>query len=377
MQPQEARDLLRGIVGAARGTDDDLTLIAERCGHLPLALRSAGAYLRYHQSLAPSAYLRLLASERQRLDYLALAAADRDVRATLNLSVTLLDADDRGLAKFWRELAVFPADFLADAAAAVGGINVPDAARYLDILVSRSLLFYDSGSCRYRMHDLIRDMALESAAEINFNCIRSMHAEHYQIILRTQTMAYLRGDDQTISSLRAFDRERSNIMTGFLWASKHIVDNEKAAIIAANYTSSAELIFVRLSPRDRIAWYREGLKANFRLKDRAGTARAIGNMGIAFAQLSDWVSAIRSFEDALKLLRNSTTNTELANLFMNLSNCLRNIEQPRKALFLLESALTLLLNAGDDLPDWEFDTNEKLRLEGRILWQYWEYQGKH
>ena len=61
MQPQEARDLLRGIVGAARGTDDDLTLIAERCGHLPLALRSAGAYLRYHQSLAPSAYLRLLA----------------------------------------------------------------------------------------------------------------------------------------------------------------------------------------------------------------------------------------------------------------------------------------------------------------------------
>ena len=47
MPAEEARTLLRGIVGDRRATDAELDTLAERCGWLPLALRAAGTYLQF------------------------------------------------------------------------------------------------------------------------------------------------------------------------------------------------------------------------------------------------------------------------------------------------------------------------------------------
>ena len=93
-----------------------------------MALRAAGTYLQFRTGLKVADYLELLAAERTRLDHLKVPQATRDVRATLNLSATLLDTDDPELAARWRQLAVFPSAFRPDAAAAVWGAPDLDAA---------------------------------------------------------------------------------------------------------------------------------------------------------------------------------------------------------------------------------------------------------
>ena len=98
----------------------------------------------------------LLSVEQRRLDQLKAPQAIRDVRATLKLSATLLEADDPELAARWRQLAVFPSAFRPDAAAAIWGATSLDAAGPLDQLVSRSMLGFEVNVGRYRLHDLVR-----------------------------------------------------------------------------------------------------------------------------------------------------------------------------------------------------------------------------
>ncbi|MGW3998848.1 AfsR/SARP family transcriptional regulator [Amycolatopsis sp. NPDC004772] len=159
----EAARLLEGIVGGERvaAEPESAAAILRQCGHLPLAIRVAGAKLTHR----PGWTLRLLADrlgdERRRLD--ELRVGDLAVRASVTLSYDLLPMS---AATAFRGLGLLgPVQFPAWTVAAVLGRR--EAEDVLDVLVDGHLVELvgsdSAGQPRYRLHDLLRVYAVELA----------------------------------------------------------------------------------------------------------------------------------------------------------------------------------------------------------------------
>lgn len=161
----EAAELLEGIVGTDRvaAEPECATAILRHCGHLPLAIRVAGAKLTHR----PGWTLRVLADrlrdERRRLD--ELRVGDLAVRASVTLSYDLLPMSAasafRGLGGLGS--VQFPSWVVA---ALLGRTHADDV---LDVLVDAHLVDLigsdGAGEPRYRLHDLLRCYAAELRAQ--------------------------------------------------------------------------------------------------------------------------------------------------------------------------------------------------------------------
>lgn len=165
MPATESVALLRTVIGASRSDAEPAAVdaLADRCGHLPLALRIAAETLaaRPHRTIAAAADE--LAGQ-GRLDALA---ADDDpsiaVRTVLTCSYRALDSET---ARTLRCLGIYPARSITAAVAAVL-LDRPlgQARRLLDALAATHLL-EEIEADRFRLHDLIKDFAAErSVAE--------------------------------------------------------------------------------------------------------------------------------------------------------------------------------------------------------------------
>ena len=161
----EGARLLEGIVGAERvaAEPESAAAILHQCGHLPLAIRVAGAKLTHR----PGWTLRLLADrlrdEHRRLD--ELRVGDLAVRASVTLSYDLLPMS---AATAFRGLGLLgPVQFPGWAVAAVLGRR--EAEEVLDVLVDGHLVELvgsdSAGQPRYRLHDLLRVYAVELAEQ--------------------------------------------------------------------------------------------------------------------------------------------------------------------------------------------------------------------
>ena len=156
--PGKSLKLLRAVVGD-KGSDAELREVAELCGHLPLALRVAGDFLRLKQGWTVSRYSAALKEERLR--WLKVGNdPQKDVEAVLKLSAGQLVRDDVDLATRWHYLADWQSDFATDAVAAAWDVEEDHAVLYdLSKLVDRSLVLFDEGTFRYRLHDLMKPIA--------------------------------------------------------------------------------------------------------------------------------------------------------------------------------------------------------------------------
>ncbi|MFC1433604.1 tetratricopeptide repeat protein [Streptacidiphilus sp. N1-3] len=162
LSPEESFALLRSIIGDARvdAEPEATTLLAERCGHLPLALRIASevAAARPHAPLADLAAE--LTPGSGRLD--ALATYDEDdtaaVRDVFAWSYRNLSP---GVARVFRHLSVHAGpDISLKAAAALLAMPLSLTLRNLLTLSGANLLETPEEN-RFRFHDLIRDYARE------------------------------------------------------------------------------------------------------------------------------------------------------------------------------------------------------------------------
>lgn len=158
-EPRTAMDLLSRMVGAERvaAEPEAAATLADLCGHLPLALRIAGARLvgRPHWTVE-HLVTRLLDQGRRLAE---LQYGPWGVRAGLALSYEGLSGDARRLL---RRLAV--ADFghiRSWMAAALLESDHAGASDLLDELADARLLDPDAGGRRYRLHDLVRVYAGE------------------------------------------------------------------------------------------------------------------------------------------------------------------------------------------------------------------------
>ncbi|MGI5175396.1 AfsR/SARP family transcriptional regulator [Dactylosporangium sp. CA-152071] len=155
--------LLSRVVGADRieAESDSTAELAELCGHLPLALRIAGARLAARPHWSVDQLLRRLAVETRRLD--ELAHSGMGVRASIALTYDHLGRDAQRLLRLLTVPDV--PHFSGWTAAALLDMPLPDAQDLLDELADARLV-ETGGSSRgeatqYRLHDLIRVFARE------------------------------------------------------------------------------------------------------------------------------------------------------------------------------------------------------------------------
>lgn len=162
--PEDAVSLLARIVGEDRvaAEPQDARQLVSACGRLPLAVRIAGAKLAGRPSWPVSLMAETLADQRRRLD--ELTTGSLSVRASLAMSYQSLDGRSARALCFLGMLG--PADVAEWVVGALLGES--DARDAVSGLADSSLLTPAgpdaTGLPRYRLHDLLRDFAVERLA---------------------------------------------------------------------------------------------------------------------------------------------------------------------------------------------------------------------
>ncbi|MFJ6434245.1 ATP-binding protein [Streptomyces sp. NPDC091416] len=152
LSPEEAATFLTTLVGQERADADPTALaeVAQRCAHLPLALRVAGNWLATRTGWTVRRLAGRLALEERRLD--TLTAGDLRVSAAFELSYRQLTPK---AARLFRLLALVDGpDTGVAGAARLTGQALLDTEDTLEELVETGLLGTDQD--RYRFHDLLR-----------------------------------------------------------------------------------------------------------------------------------------------------------------------------------------------------------------------------
>ncbi|MFG1761815.1 BTAD domain-containing putative transcriptional regulator [Micromonospora parva] len=158
MSPQEGVDLLGLSVGRDRveAEPDAAAEVVRRCGHLPLAIRLAGARLAHRRGWRLVDLADQMAGDVPALHHLA--QEDSTVTGAFAASYEPLPGSTKRVFRF---LGLYPGNRFSPAAvAALTGLTVAEAHRALDDLVDRNLV-EDLDSTRYRLHDLMRQYAVE------------------------------------------------------------------------------------------------------------------------------------------------------------------------------------------------------------------------
>jgi hypothetical protein len=134
--------------------------------------------------------------------------ANLDVAAVLSLSARQLHRDKPDAAARWQQLAVFHGDFDHAAAAAVWDIASEQARRTLAELRRRSMVLWEQQHDRYRLHDLMRDVARlpleaedQATVDQRLAAAAAPHAQHYCGVLKAANDLYLKGGENMVAGL--------------------------------------------------------------------------------------------------------------------------------------------------------------------------------
>lgn len=359
MPAQEARALLRGIVGQREISDSDLDLLAERCGHLPIALRVAGTFLALHPDWTIEEYVSSLGREDERLDLLRIeGAATLDVANVLALSARDLAREEPALAARWQQLAVFPARFDTTAAAAVWEAPLNEARAALTELLRRAMIRYDPPTRRYHWNAFMRDVARTplaragdgapaAALERRLASAAVRHSAYYQWVLERGERLYGLGGAATLEGLQLFDRERQQIVAGHAFALARAGETTGARLLAGYGAAAPYLINLRLHARERVAWHAAAVDACRRLGDRAAEGGRLTGLGNAYADCGDVAGAIRCYQEAVALARELGDRQQESVRLGNLGGAYADLGEPRRAIGCFSDALILARLCGD------------------------------
>ncbi len=171
MSPQEGVDLLGLSVGRDRveAEPDAAAEVVRRCGHLPLAIRLAGARLAHRRGWRLADLAEQMAGDAPALHHLA--QEDSTITGAFAASYEPLPNSTKRVFRF---LGLYPGNrFSLPAVAALTGLTIAEAREALDDLVDRNLV-EDLDSTRYRLHDLMRQYAVELCSRTDSASDRSV-----------------------------------------------------------------------------------------------------------------------------------------------------------------------------------------------------------
>ncbi|MEZ0447588.1 BTAD domain-containing putative transcriptional regulator [Cellulomonas sp. ICMP 17802] len=231
----DALELLETRARAGRATlgwdPDRARELCHRLDNLPLALELAAARLR---SMTVEDVLEGLSDRFALLDDALRGLPDRHASlwAMVDWSRELLDPPDRAL---FQRLAVIPAPFTADAAAAVAGTSAAAVRRGLATLVEQSLLTLDEqdgGPARYRMLETVREYG-----EARLDAVGHRRDAMSGLVRWAAAEAVRLGADFVGSGqVVAFDRcaaEQETFLAALRWAVEHDDPSGAVDIVSA------------------------------------------------------------------------------------------------------------------------------------------------
>ena len=349
LESEYSRNLL--IKSVPRVSVRTADLICDLCGHLPLAVRAASGMLEVSANLAAEAYAEMLRDERRRLERIGSEGVEHGVKACLNLSYQLLDA---GAARVLRCLTVFPASFDAEAEKVICDDSNHAA---LNDLVRRNLVLYDDAARRFRLHDLVRlfgaDLAREASDDLDSLAVS--HGRYYIWVLEEANKGYEKGETAARAGLATFDKEWSNIEAGYKWGVTHAARHEQAAIICSQFPNAgADLLHLRLRPREHVAWQQSALECSRRLAKsdlsyRESVLKNLLHLGHGYESLGDVEQAIAYHEEALQIACETKDLKGEASVLATLGDeyaCVNKVAAAKKCL---ERALVIAQKLGDEI----------------------------
>jgi tetratricopeptide (TPR) repeat protein len=342
------------------GLAADLVSLAERCGHLPLALRLAAGFLTTYIDWSLPDYLAAL--DRARLAHLT-APGEASVQAVMGLSVDRLRTTDVLLAQRWAQLAVFHAPFDRMAAAAVWGqlgdapaevvrawpelvpLTEEETRQALSALVQQSLVDYDASARLYELHDLLRECAAADPTG-DLDTARLRHAWHYLRLGSAADGLYQQGGAHVVEGLQVFRTAWPH-----LWVAWRALQSRKDRVawrwFGALPDATAYVLDLQVAPRDRIAILQQAATAAHTLGDRRDEGAHLGALGRAYAALGEVRRAVGYYEQALAINREIGDRRMEGVWLGNLGNAYAGLGEVRRAVETYEQALFISREIGD------------------------------
>lgn len=329
MGPDEATDLactLGNRRQEERISREQAGELAKLCGYLPLPIKVTAATLGKAKLLDVEVQLAKLAEVSR--DALGMD----EVKAVLALSTDQLTPELRAT---WQKLGVFEGEFSTAAAAAV--LDDEDAEEKLAELEQCHLVTL-SGSQRLQLHDVLRAIGLASLSAAERETADAHHATHYKNLLASAQSLYEEGN--VLDGLRLYDQEQHQILAGQRWAAGRLDVSEEACLLAANYARVGfDILSLRLSPRQRIAWLEPQLTACRKLGDRLVESGTLGDLGLVYNSLGEHNRAIEFLKQQLEIAREIGNRGGEGATLGNLGHAYNSLGEPKRAIEFHEQAL--------------------------------------
>lgn len=286
--------------------------VVRRCGHLPLAIRLAGARLAHRRSWRVSDLARQLAADNGGISQLTVE--NRTVAGAFATSYAPLTERTRYV---FRMIAIHPGtEFSLPMAAALAGMPVDETARRVTDLVDRHLL-EETASGRYRLHDLVRQYARELSRRIDEPRLRDEAGQRLldfclraalKVALQLQPLlaeARLVTEPpprpDLLEALGAYgvewlEQERANLTALVVWAAETGANDYAWRLAQTLWRFS----YMRSYFDDILLTHRHGLAAAERAGDPAAAATMKNYLASAHARSGDYREARTLLESAIE-----------------------------------------------------------------------------
>ena len=358
----EAAEMLARLAGrpGLEPTDPGVGELTWLCGYLPLAIGMLAGQLRHHPAWTPAGLAADLAVERDRLSLMY--TENLSVGAAFSLSYRDLTAGQRRL---FRRLGLHPGpDIDAHAAAALSGLSVATARRYLEAIYDQHLIA-EPGRGRYRMHDLVREHARALAAADD-TAVRDAAVgrllDYYQQtalsagqLIGARIVNYLgtlpEGSPPACAPNLTTAGEATMWMleeeANLRAAAAHAALTGRAREATLIPAAMAEFLFVQGRWRDGIAMHQTAVTAARDAGDPAGQARALGPLIHMQVLTSDFTNARANLHRALRLYRQLGDRAGQSDVLGYLGDIASLTAEYRQALSRYQHALTMCREVGN------------------------------
>ena len=238
----------------------------------------------------------------------------------------------------WHVLSIFTASFDLRAAA-VWAMEEKAALDTMQALVNASLTEHNSANDRFRLHDLARQFCAGRLDKDERTAALLRHAQHYGAVANESNTLYMQRGEM-LRGLELFDRERTHIEAAFDWLQPR-GDAESASLLISLVDGVVFTCDMRFHPRQNIRWLEAQRDAARVTKKRQVEGVALGNLGLAYADLGDARKAIGFYEQQMDIAREIGDRRGEGNALWNSALALDTLGERAQAIARAEASLKI------------------------------------